>query len=165
MKANKKETKTGKTDIKYRKFAEFYLFGGIYNGEKFEPLNAVKSYMAVYCEGGKMSYNSAGVSSSRLLKTPKVVEIIREIEEQPLNYSIKKSEIVDSNKEIRDRALRDKKYADAIKANAEISRLMGFYEPDKVESSGVIKFEFDNFSLDDEPSFEQEENQEENIDE
>jgi hypothetical protein len=158
MKTNKKEAKIGKTDIKYRKFAEFYLFGGEHNGEKFEPLNATKSYLTVYDVGGKMDYYAAASSANRLLKNAKVIAIVREIEEQPLNYSIKKGEIIESNKEIRDKALKDRKYSDAIKANAEISRLMGFYEPDKVESSGVIKFEFDNFSLDDESSDEQEEN-------
>jgi len=136
------EEKISKTDIKYRKFAEAYVFGGEYKGEAFGERNAFKSYLSVYDEGGDMSHNSAGVSSSRLLRHPKIIAIIKEIEEAPLNYSIKKGEIIESNKEIRDKALKDRKYGDAIKANSEISRLMGFYEPEKVDNSGTITFTF-----------------------
>ena len=115
---------------RFLKFAEHYTMNGF---------NATLSYMAVY---QTTNYNSASTSAARLLKNEKVIAFIAQIEAAPVDYSLKKSDIIESNVEIRDKAILAKKYGDAIRANEQISKLSGFYEPDKVEHTGDINFSF-----------------------
>jgi len=70
--------------------------------------------------------------------------VIKNIELTPIDdkYSQRKQAIIDSNIIIRDKAFKDKKYSDALKANAEISKLLGYYDPEKVEHTGEISFSF-----------------------
>lgn len=120
------------TEEKYRKFVQEYLTNG---------LNGRHAYQAVY---HKSNDNSSDVGASRLLKNSKVQEFMEEFKNLPENNKLSKAEIVQNIIDTRDEAFRNKRYTDVLRANEILTKMFGFYEPDKQEISGNIKFDFGN---------------------
>lgn len=130
--------KISTVEAKHRLFVEEYYKNNC---------NATKAYMQVY---GQKDEKSASASAAKLLRKDSVQAIIAEIESQMLNKTIvTKEEIIQSNIAIRDEAKAQRRYSDAIRANEQIAKLCGYYTADKVEMSGVIKFEFENLTEND----------------
>lgn len=132
--SNKKATKI---KYRYQEFAKEFIILGDYK----------KAYIKIWGEynsdGTKKNINKA---ANRILQMPDVAALIDEYKQELMKKEIfeSKDDIIKSNIGIRNKALDNKKYTDALKANSEICKLMGYYEPDKVETSGFIRFEFDN---------------------
>lgn len=122
--------KIGKVERKHREFAKQYVINSY---------NATKAYIAVYQNDNK---DTASANSSKLLKNPKVQQYIEEFENEPLASRITKDDVVNDILKTRNAAFAAKKYADVLRADELIARMLGYTEPEKVKFAGIIQFKF-----------------------
>lgn len=126
-----------KTFKKHYKFVEEYLKNGG---------NYAAAYSIVY---GNTNKNTCSVQGSLLSRHKNVQYILKKIQDEESKYKITKDEIIGSNIEIRDLAIKAKNYASALKANEMITKLLGYNEPDKSENKQTIQFSFGDENWDD----------------
>lgn len=105
-------------DVMYARFASF--------------INEGKTANAAYVEAGYKGV--PGSNATRILNRPEVQALIKaHREEMCVKTGIKKEDILNDLMALKNKHKDSKNPAIAIKAIEQISRLLGFYEPDKSE--------------------------------
>ena len=111
---------------KHRQICDLYLQG----------MNQTQAYLSVY----QGNYDNANDNSYVMFKRPEVIEYIKE--QQALSAEathITKQEILRRLDNIYFSALEANKFADCNKALAQMSKMLGYDEPKKIELSGGIE--------------------------
>ncbi len=113
------------TNKRHKKFADEYLTNGF---------NATKAYLAVYKD---VKQESAEALSSKLLSNIKVEEYIKASQlVLSKKYEITKESLIKDLADIKE-AQKENNATAAIKAIEVISKMLGLFEPDKIQHSGI----------------------------